>query len=44
MEIPRTPVQIDILMLGGEEVAELCARYLSLLEQMVQAYLAAHPT
>jgi hypothetical protein len=43
-EIPRTPVSIPILMLGDEDVAEPCARYLSLLEQMVQAYLAAHPT
>ena len=45
MEVARSmPVTIDILMMGGEKVAERCARYLSLLEQMVQAYLAAHPT
>jgi hypothetical protein len=43
-EIPRTPVPIAILMLGDEDVAEACARYLSLLEQMVQAYLATHHT
>jgi uncharacterized protein (UPF0147 family) len=35
---------IEILTMEGEEVTERCARYLSLLEQMVQAYLAAHPT
>jgi hypothetical protein len=35
---------ITILLLGGEEVTERCARYLNLLEQMVQAFLAAHPT
>lgn len=35
MEIPRTPVQIDILMLGDEEVAAKCTSYLRLLEQMV---------
>jgi hypothetical protein len=43
MEIPRIPVEIDILMLGDEEVAEKCVRCLRLLEQMVQAFLAAHP-
>jgi hypothetical protein len=44
MEIPRTPVEIGILTLGGEPVTEKCARYLGLLEQMVEACLAAHPT
>jgi hypothetical protein len=34
-ELPRTPVPIDILMLGNETVAERCTCYLRLLEQMV---------
>jgi len=41
-EMPRTPVTIDILTLG-DEPTERCARYLSLLEQMVEAFLAAYP-
>ena len=44
MEIPRMPVEIDMLILGDEEVTEKCERYLRLLEQMVQDFLAAHPT
>jgi hypothetical protein len=44
MEIPRTPVEIDILMLGDAEVTEKCALYLDLLAEMVQAFIAAHPT
>jgi hypothetical protein len=31
---------IDIFTLGGEEVVERCTRYLRLLEEMVQAFLA----
>jgi hypothetical protein len=42
MESPRTPVEIEILMLGDEEVVEKCKRYLGLLKEMVQAYLTAY--
>jgi hypothetical protein len=41
MEIPRIPVEIDILMLGGEEVAEKCGQCLKLLEQTVNAFREA---
>jgi hypothetical protein len=38
-----TTVQIDILMLGGEEVTAKCERYLGLLEQMVEDFGREHP-
>jgi hypothetical protein len=44
LERPPTTVPIDILQIEDEEAAEKCARCLRLLEQMVQAFLAARPT
>jgi hypothetical protein len=42
LERPPATVPIHVLMLGDEEVAAKCERYLRLLEQMVQAFLAAY--